>query len=138
MKKKLFRVIILICVFSILISGVHASTFASNQLASYEADVVHLGNGELEILVSVFAVDRMDILGASNIFVYQQFGNTWSIIASAGTNYPGMTTSDSSIHEDYVYINTVEDTYLKVEVVIYAKDYSGESDARVLTYYVYT
>lgn len=138
MKKKFLRCLVLLCVLSLVCAPIHAATYASDQLSSYEADVRHLGNGELEVLVSVFGVNRMSLIGASNIFVYQNLGNTWSICASVGSSYAGMTTSDSSIHDDYVYINTLEDAYLKVEVVIYAEDYSGASDSRVLTYYVYT
>lgn len=138
MKKTSHRLLALICILCILCSSVLASSQASNQLMSYQADVRHIGSGELEILVSVQAVDTMDTLGASNIFVYQKIGSRWTAIDSVSSSYPGMTSKDTLFHDSYVYLDTVEDSYLKVEVVIYAKDYSGESDARVLTYYVYT
>lgn len=138
LKKTLIRFIVFVCLISLLCPSVFAITDASDQLASYEADVRHIGNGSLEVLVSVLATNDMALLGASNIFVYYKVGGVWVTCETISSDYPGMTTEDSLLHEDYVYFDTIEDSYLKVEVVIYAKDYSGESDARVLTYYVYT
>lgn len=138
MRKNILRIVVLICTLSLLCTSVFASLDASAQLASYESRVRHLGEGELEVFISVFAVDDMDVLGASNVFIYQKNGSSWIACDSVNSSYPGMITRDSTIHEDYVYINTYEDSELKVEVIIYAKDYSGASDSRVLTYYVNT
>lgn len=138
MRKNVLRFIVTITIISLLCTSVFASTSASAQLASYEARVRHLGDGELEIFISVFAVDDMDTLGALSILIYQKNGSAWIACDSVSSSYPGMTTNDSTMHEDYVYIDTYEDSELKVEVIIYAKDYSGSSDSRVLTYYVYT
>lgn len=138
LKKNIFRIAILVLTISALYTSAFSSVLASNQLSSYEADVVHLGNGKLEILVSVIGTDYMDTIGASNIIIYEPFGSSWIACNSIPLTYPGMTSEDSIFHEDYVYVDVEEDAYLKVEVIIYAKDYSGESDARILTYYVYT
>ena len=138
MIKKLTRIIAIICIIALLCSNAFAAMDASTMINSYDTDARHTGGGTISMLVSVFAKDYMDELGASNIFVYEKVGSAWIIYETFTKSDNGMMSSDSAMHDDYVTCNAYTGGEFKVQIVIFATNYSGETDSRSETHYVYT
>lgn len=138
MKRSVKRIVISLCILSLLCSSALAATEASSTINSFETNAYHSGGGTISILVSVFAKDYMERLGASHVYVYEKVGSAWIIYDSFTQTDPGMTSTDSAMHHQYVSCDAYTGGEFKVDVIIFAKSYSGESTSRSETHYVYT
>jgi len=139
MKMRLFRVIALICVISVLFSApTFAAEQASYQLTSYNAAATHIGDGEIAIEFDVLATGIMAKVGASDIYVYENVLGNWVLYWAFDENDPDMLSEDDYYHVGTVSFPAYENGYFKVVTYIYAEDYNGGSDTRALVDYVYT
>lgn len=132
------RLLILICVLCLLSTSTFAAINASDQLSSYETNAIHLGDGRIAMLVSVLGTDDMSELGSSHIFIYQKIGGSWVCVDTINKTADGMMSEDTFYHDDYVYYDGYTGEEYKIEIIIYAEDYSGVTDSRVCTHYVNT
>lgn len=139
MKKSALRMLAIILTLCTLFAiPAIAATKASYQFSAYELIPTYTSNGELSAYVMISATGPMDKLGCTKIRIYEKIGSAWSLVGSFSESDTGMMLRDAFYFSVTKYCDANENSEYKVEATIYAKDYSGGSDTRTITTYLYT
>ena len=117
---------------------VHATIidpFASEQLSSYSADTIAVGNGELIIEYYVIGTNTMDSIGARRIGIQEKNAQgNWSTVKTFySSTTAGMLSDDSTRHlSTLTYSGTTGKEYRSV-ISFYAKNSLGSDSATYTT-----
>lgn len=127
--KKVTRVLVLLVVFSILLTATAAAatTRASKYLSAYYATISRTSDGDLSIYFQVIAPAKMEQLGVSRIAVQRYTGSYWR------TEYnftypetPEMQGKNVGIYSGtVVYTPQYPDSSYRAVVTFYASNSSG-------------
>lgn len=125
------------CLLTATVNAQGIVPYASDQLDAYDADAIACGDGRLAIEFSVEGTAIMKSIGASKITIYEKYGTNGWIIAGAFTEKDkGMKVSGKNSYGTTMYFDGVSGTEYKVNVTIFATDYSNVTDSRTITCYV--
>lgn len=104
---------------------------ASERFISYDASQYVVSNGDLDIIFSVIAVGRMDILGASKIVVERNNGYRWAAESTLTVqDAPEMQATNASRHSAWIsYEPNDPNANYRAIVTLYAEDSTGSSTA---------
>lgn len=137
MRKNMIRLCALIFVLSLALSvpALAVTITASDQIHSYDMDVLAIGNGKLAIEFSIEGTGWMDRIGAKSIVIYEKFGNNWLIVASYDKDDPGMSTKNINMYGNTIYYSGYSGTQYRVQITVFAENASG-SDSRFGELYI--
>ena len=136
MKRKYFRICaVLLVLCSIFTFSALATERASEQIRSYQMNVVKNGGGQLEIQFMIDGNNIMKRIGASSITVYKPSGTTWSKVVSYNQDDAGMSVSNDFHHSNSILFNGTIGVQYQIVITVFAQDDSG-SDSRTQTFYV--
>lgn len=137
LKRRYFRICaVLLVLCSIFTSSALATEVrASEQIRSYEMNVVQNGGGQLEIYFMIDGKNIMKRIGARSIAVYEPSGTVWSKVVSYNQDDAGMSVSNDFHHSNSILFNGTIGVQYQVVITVFAQDSSG-SDSRTQTFYV--
>lgn len=138
MKKRIRAIALALVAVLLFSSTAYASTRASKQLTSYRVSPYYTSSGNITVSLSVVATNVMDEVGCSSLYVYEKIGSTWYLLASFNKNDTGMISYDSMHHGAAVSCDGYANGEFMVSATIFATDYSGNTDSRNITEYLYT
>jgi hypothetical protein len=136
MKKTLFRLIALILMLSLLLSTVaFAAVESSAYIAVTGAYITYSGNN-INVYFSVVGRGMMNEIGVSEIYLYEQNGNTWSLVKTFLASNPNYTADmlsyNTTAKADHVtYSGSANKNYSAI-LYFYAADDNGSD---TITYY---
>lgn len=140
MTKKKIRVIslflLIACMMTIPVNAQEIVPYASDQIDSYDGNVVVCANGKLAIEFSIQGTAIMKKIGSSRIVIYERYGTDGWMIADVFTEQDtGMTASGKNSYGTTMYYNGVVGTEYKVKITLFATDYNNVTDSRTVTCY---
>lgn len=132
MNKKISKMLSFMFAFIMLLSvaSITAAARASAQLSSYDASLVSVGNGNIDIEFSVIGTGTMDELGAKTIKVYKSNGTL--VKTFTYTSYDEMMGYRTGRHSGVVTYSGTEGQRYYAVVTFYGKNSAG-SDSRTYT-----
>lgn len=139
MKKKCFRVIVMVLVLTVLLG---MASFASQKSSAYISSTngffTRSGN-DVNIYFTIVGRHVMNEIGVSKILLYEKNGNTWSKVYTFKADNPDYTADmlsyNTSAKADHVtYAGSATNDYLAI-MYFYASDDDGSD---TITYYAYS
>lgn len=137
MNKTLTRSLAFILVLCFLLSSVaFASTDSSAYIAIMSGYITYSGNN-INVYFSIVGRHRMDEIGVSEILLYEQNGNTWSLVCDFEADNPAYTADmlsyNTSAKADHVtYSGSSTKNYYAI-LYFYAADSNGSDTIEYIT-----
>ncbi len=135
MKKKAFRISIIVVVLALLLSSVaFAAMDASQYLSFYAAYITKSGN-TVKVNFQVEGTRIMDQIGVTEIYLYEKTSSSgsWTLVQTFLSSDPAyasaMMDSNTSYKDDYVSYSGNSSYQYKAYVTVYAEK-NGGSDSR--------
>lgn len=137
MKKRILRILALVFVVSMLLSTIaFAVQDSSAYIGATSAYITYSGNN-INVYFTVVGSHRMDEIGVSEILLYEQNGNTWSLVCDFEADNPTYTADmlsyNASAKADHVtYSGNSTKNYYAI-VYFYAADANGSDTIEYIT-----
>jgi len=135
MKKRSFRLLIIIIILSLLLSSVAFATMDASQYLSFYAAYITKSGNTVKVNFQVEGTRIMDQIGVTEIYLYEKtssFGN-WTLVHTYLSTDPAyasaMMDSNTSYKDDYVSYSGNSSYQYKAYVTVYAEK-DGGSDSR--------
>ncbi len=122
-----FTAFILIIALLVPVSAMAAEPRASAYISSYIAILTPIGNGQLRVVTDVTATKMVDMVGASQVSIYEADGTIAGVFFYTDPGYEGMMSYNTFTHDNvFIFQGTPGVTYAAI-VEYHASDaYGGD------------
>ena len=135
MKRRVFRLSIIILIMAIMLSTVALATMEASQYLSYYSAYITKTGNTIKVHFDVQGTRIMDNIGATEIYLYERANSSssWSLVHTYLSSDPAyasaMIDSNASFKDDYVSYSGNSSYQYKAYVTVYAEK-DGGSDSR--------
>lgn len=135
MKRRAFRLSIIILIMAIMLSTVVLATMEASQYLSYYSAYITKTGNTIKVHFDVQGTRIMDKIGATEIYLYERANSSssWLLVQTYLSSDPAyasaMIDSNASFKDDYVSYSGNSSYQYKAYVTVYAEK-DGGSDSR--------
>ena len=134
MSKILALVCACVCVITLKTPTFASSERASDQIRSYRMETI-VTEGAIHVEFSITGKYIMDKIGCQSIYIYEQVGSSWKLVASKREDDSGMSRTNKINHANAISFEGKAGAEYEVIVTVFAENSAGR-DGRAQKFYV--
>lgn len=137
MKKQIVRVVAIIVILCFMLSTLAFASMDSSAYIGYMSAYITRSGNDVNVYFSIVGRGMMNEIGASEIYLYEQNGNTWSLVKTFLASNPNYTADmlsyNTTAKADHVtYCGSANKNYSAI-LYFYAANDNGSDTIQYIT-----